>query len=45
MLKKMNDKIPVLLKRNTKIEKEFSLLKRYDWECHPIFPKPCENIL
>ena len=23
----------------TKIEKEFSLLKRYDWECHPIFPK------
>jgi len=23
----------------TKIEKEFTLLKRYDWECHPIFPK------
>ena len=23
----------------TTIEKEFSLLKRYDWECHPIFPK------
>ena len=23
----------------TKIDKEFSLLKRYDWECHPIFPK------
>ena len=23
----------------TKIDKEFSLLKRYDWECPPIFPK------
>jgi len=22
----------------TKIDKEYSLLKRYDWECHPIFP-------
>jgi hypothetical protein len=21
----------------TKLDKEFSLLKRYDWECHPIF--------
>jgi len=23
----------------TKIDKEYSLLKRYDWECEPIFPK------
>ena len=23
----------------TKIDKEFTLLKRYDWECHPIFPE------
>ena len=22
-----------------KVEKEYSLLKRYDWECHPIFTK------
>ena len=22
----------------TEITKEFTLLKRYDWECHPIFP-------
>ena len=23
----------------TEITKEYSLLKRYDWECHPMFPK------
>ena len=28
----------------TKIDKEFSLLKRYDWECHPIF-EPYVDIL
>jgi 5'-3' exoribonuclease 2 len=23
------------------IDKEFTLLKRYDWECHPVFPITC----
>jgi len=26
-------------KHITSIDTEYSLLKRYDWECHPIFPK------